>query len=96
MDDVLKVLGLAYRAKKVVLGEEILNKISRVKLMFLAEDISAKSRERFEKKCYFYGIDQIDQYSSADLSKCLGKGNIRAIGITDQGFAQSIMSKVQV
>ena len=72
MADVLSTLGLAYRARKVVLGEEVFNRIQKVKLMYIACDISDKSRERLEKKCYYYGIDHIDIYSGQELSKALG------------------------
>jgi ribosomal protein L7Ae-like RNA K-turn-binding protein len=96
MDDVLKILGMAYRAKKVVLGEEVLNRIRKVRIMFLASDLSDKSRERFEKKCYFYEIDHIDRYDCEELSKSIGRNNVKVIGITDQGFADSIRSKLQV
>ena len=91
MADTLKTLGLAYRAKKVVLGEEILNKIGKVKLMFIASDISEKNRERFEKKCYYYGIDHIDNYSGEELSSALGKNNVKVIGILDEGFKNALL-----
>ena len=96
MDDVLKILGLAYRARKVVLGEEVLNRIRKVRVMFLASDLSEKSRERFEKKCYFYEIDHIDRYDCEELSKAIGRNNVKVIGITDQGLADSLRSKLQV
>lgn len=95
MDDVLKILGLAYRARKAVLGEEVLNRIRKVRLLFLASDLSDKSRERFEKKCYFYELDHIDKYDCEELSNAIGRNNVKVIGITDDGFARLIMSKLQ-
>ena len=91
MDKILTTLGLAYRAKKAVLGEEVLNKISKVKLLFIASDISAKSRDRFEKKCFHYQIAHIDEYSAEELSQALGKNNVRVIGITDEGFKDALL-----
>ncbi len=93
MADALKTLGLAYRARKTVLGEEVLNRISNVKLLLIASDISEKSRERYEKKCYYYGIDCIDDYSSTELSQALGKNNVKAIGILDEGFKDALLKK---
>ena len=61
MAEALKVLGLAYRARKLVLGEEVLNQIKKVKLLFIASDISEKSRIRFTKKCHYYNIRYIDE-----------------------------------
>ena len=95
MDSVLNILGLAYRAKKIVLGEEVLNKISKVRLMFLASDLSEKSRERFEKKCFHYNIEHVDSYSSEEISSALGRKTVKVVGITDEGFARSIKSKIR-
>ena len=91
MDRVLQTLGLAYRAKKVILGEDILENLDRVKLLFIASDISEKSRERFLKKCDFYSITYIDKFSGEQLSNALGKSNIKVIGIIDEGFKKSLL-----
>ncbi len=91
MDNTLNILGLAYKARKAVLGEEIFNRISKVRLIFLASDLSEKSRERYEKKCFYYNIEHIDAYDSEQLSTSLGKNNVKTVGITDEGFARSIM-----
>ena len=93
MDNVLNLLGLAYRARKLVLGEVVLKRIKDVKLLFLASDISPKSKERFLKKCHYYQIAWIDSFSTEDLSMALGKENVRVIGITDDGFSQAILKK---
>ncbi|MBR2787645.1 MAG: 50S ribosomal protein L7ae [Erysipelotrichaceae bacterium] len=95
MDKILNILGLAYKARKVVLGEEVLNRISKVRVIFLASDLSEKSRERYEKKCFYYSIEHIDSYSCEELSSSLGRNNIKVLGITDDGFAQSIMKKIR-
>lgn len=91
MDNTLNILGLAYKARKAVLGEEIFNRISKVRLIFLASDLSEKSRERYEKKCFYYNIEHIDAYDCEQLSAALGKNNVKTVGITDEGFARSIM-----
>ena len=95
MDDVLKLMGLIYRAHKMIFGEELIKNIKNVKLLFLASDISDKSRARYEKKCHFYNIDIIDIYSSEQLSDSIGKQNIKALGITDKGFKETILIKIK-
>lgn len=95
MDNVLNLLGLAYAARKIVLGEEVYNRISKVKYVFVASDISEKSRERIDKKLFYYHIDSCDAYSSEDLSASIGKANVKLIGITDKGFSQSIKNKIK-
>jgi len=93
MDKTLSTLGLAYRARKAVLGEEVLNRIGKVKLMFIASDISEKSRERFEKKCHYYDIVHIDRFDSESLSDALGRNNVKVIGILDEGFKETLLKE---
>ena len=94
MNDALGLLGLIYKAKKLVLGEEILKQISKVKLLIIASDISSASRSRFEKKCFYYDIEMIDCYNSKQISNSLGKNNVKVVGITDQGFVKSFKKKM--
>ncbi|MBQ6218048.1 MAG: ribosomal L7Ae/L30e/S12e/Gadd45 family protein [Erysipelotrichaceae bacterium] len=94
MADKLNTLGLAYRARKAVLGEEVLNRIDKIKLMFIASDISEKSRERYEKKCHYYRIDHIDEYSGEQLSSALGKNNVKVVGILDKGFKDALLKNI--
>lgn len=91
MDKTLSTLGLAYRAKKLVLGEEVLNQIGDIKLIIIANDISENSRERFLKKCNFYNIEYIDRFTSSEISNALGKNNVKVVGITDEGFKESLL-----
>jgi len=95
MDDVLKLLGLARRAGKLVLGEEVYHQIRKVKLLFLASDISEGSRERVLKKCHYYRIACLDRYDTEQLSSALGRNNVKVIGVTDQGFADAMKNKIQ-
>ncbi len=89
--ETLRLLGLIYRAKKMILGEEILSQIKKVKLVIIASDISEKSRERILKKCDYYQIGYIDRYTGEELSKALGKSNVKSIGIIDDGFKKKIL-----
>ena len=91
MDKILSTLGLAYRAKKLVLGEEVLNQIGDIKLIIIANDISENSRERFLKKCNFYNIEYIDRFTSSEISNALGKNNVKVVGIADEGFKESLL-----
>ena len=89
----MNLLGLAYRANKTVLGEQVLKKIRKVKLLILASDISEKSRERYLKKCHYYRIDSMEDFNSVELSQALGKENVKVIGILDEGFKKAILKK---
>lgn len=92
MDNTLNNLGIAYKAKKVIFGEEVLLNIKDIKLVVIASDISNGSKKRIVSKCEYYGIKYIDKYSCDDISNALGKKNIKTIGIKDEGFAK-LLSK---
>ena len=88
MDKRLNNLGLAYRAKKIVLGEDVITKMPNLKLVYIASDISPLSLKRVLKKCDFYKVSYVNTFSSNDISNALGKTNIKLIGIMDDGFVK--------
>lgn len=93
MNEALRLLGLIYKSGRMLLGEEVLKNLHKIKLLLIADDISDSSRARYEKKCKSYGIEHIDSFSAEELSQSLGKGNVKVIGIADEGFAKSLMKK---
>jgi len=95
MDKILSLLGLSYRASKVMLGENCLDNMAKLHYLFIASDISSKQKERYSKKCYFYKLECNDLYTGEELSKAIGKTNVKVIGITDKGFADSIKNKLK-
>lgn len=91
----LKSLGLAYRARKVVVGTELVVdhiKKKNLYLVFVAADASALTKKKMHDKAKTYQVDVIDIYDSEQLSLAIGKIGIKVIGITDKGFAQ-LLSK---
>jgi ribosomal protein L7Ae-like RNA K-turn-binding protein len=95
MDEALNIVGLAYRARKTVLGEEVYHRIGKVRIILIASDISEKSRQRAEKKCYFYDIGHIDCFTAEELSAAIGRNNVRLIGIIDEGFKDALLKKLK-
>ncbi len=93
MDEILSLLGLSQRANKVLYGENLIDNMGKVKLLFLGKDASDKTKERFLKKCRYYEIPFLESYESEELSRAIGKRNVKIIGITDEGFASSMLSK---
>lgn len=94
MDNVLSLIGLMYKANKLVLGESVLENINSVKYLLIASDASMKTKERYLKKCKFYNVDYYDNFSSVELSKAIGKSNIKIIGIIDEGFKKTLLKKI--
>ena len=91
----LDLLGLACRAHKVALGDEIYTsfKKGQVKFLFIASDASFKTKERLHKKIFYYKTKYDDTYASCDLSGALGKSNVKIAAVLDDGFAQAIVKK---
>ena len=88
---VLNLIGLAYRANFIISGEESVIKAlqqNRLKIVFIASDAS-KTIDKFVRKCYYYKVVYILDFSSEELSSAIGRTR-KIIGLTDLGFANAI------
>ena len=91
----LNIIGLAYRARKVSIGEEVILKdiqFRRAKLILLAEDISNQTKKKLVNKCETYKVPYVEVDDRHTLASAIGKTNRVAIAILDQGFATKIQS----
>jgi ribosomal protein L7Ae-like RNA K-turn-binding protein len=89
-------IGLAYRARKVVVGTDVTITALRngkVQLILLATDASHTTKKKVYDKAKTYQVDVIEELSSHDISYALGKDDIKVIGITDRGFSQLLMNQ---
>ena len=83
-------LGLAYAAKKVVLGADYVVTAMRdkkVHLVLLASDASDNTKKKISDKAKTYNVLLVDIHSSYEISQALGKNDIKVVGITDKGFS---------
>lgn len=96
-DKIIALLGMARRANKVVLGETILETLSsgKIQFIFIANDASAKTQERYLKKCHYYQINYCLDYNSNDLAAAIGRSNVKTVGIADEGFSKAIVKKLE-
>ena len=93
MHEVLKLLGLANRAKKVITGEDFCLEAIRknqAKYLFLASDAGVNTTKRITDKAKFYNVEVDTSFTSIELSGAIGKDNRKVIAITDIGFAKKI------
>lgn len=98
MNKVLNLLGIAKRAGKLVLGTDSVLSVlpsQKIKLLFLASDASDATRDRFDKKAYFYQIKVVDKYATRELSAALGVTQVKVIGVTDQGFVEALIKEIE-
>lgn len=88
------MLGMAYKAGKVVSGEDPVRLAIRknnVKLLIITEDASENTKKRFVNCSVYYHIPYFIYMSKEELSISLGL-KIRSIaGITDREFADYLI-----
>lgn len=94
--DVLSLLGLAARARKISCGDILLKDIRthKVYLVIIAEDASENTKKKYSDKCAYYRIENLIIGHVDEISMAIGKDNRVAVGIKDQGFANKIKSKL--
>lgn len=90
---VLSLLGLAFKASKLVTGEEmslVRIKSKKAYLVFLASNAGPNTTKRVTDKCAFYNITLLNLFTSDEISNAIGKDNRMVIAITDFNFAKLI------
>lgn len=91
----LNMLGLAQRAGKCVMGEElVISSIqsNQAKLIILANDIGKQTQKKITDKCKSYNVPVITGDDRETLGHAVGKTHRVAIAILDSGFANKIES----
>ncbi len=97
----LGFLGLAKRAGKTVCGTPMVCMAMAAKhppaLVLYAKGASPATQKKVTCKAEFYGIRAIGlAVSPEELGGAVGKvGNLAAVAVTDQGFADAMIAKLQ-
>lgn len=87
------ILGLCYRAKKLVIGyDNIENKINKINLILLSDLASDNLKKQIKNKSEYYNVEYII-INHDILNNALGKENIKTVGIIDKGFTKLILQK---
>jgi ribosomal protein L7Ae-like RNA K-turn-binding protein len=89
------LLGLANRARKVVSGEDLVIKEvrnARAKLVLLTEDASSNTAKKVTDKCNYYKVPYKKVSNRAVLGRSIGKESRVVVAVTDQGFANKLIS----
>ncbi len=97
MSDWLNYLGMAYRAGKLITGEDnIINKMrnNEVYMVVVATDASDNTKKKYKDKCTYYEVLNVESGTVNDISHAIGKNNRVAIGICDKGFAKGLLAKI--
>lgn len=98
MDKVLRLLGLAYKAGKVVSGEfatEKLVKSGKAGLVIIAGDASENTKKLFRDKCAYYDT-KLQIYADREkLGRAIGKEFRASVGIMDEGFSRELDKQIR-
>ena len=96
-DDILSLLGLCAKAGKCCSGEFQVEKAVKEKkanLVIVAQDASDLTKKSYKDMCLYYKVPVYIYASKEDLGHCIGKDIRSAVGILDEGFANSIVKKM--
>lgn len=94
---ILRFLGLAMRAGKLVAGEELTIRDIRnstAKLVFVASDASENTRKKIKDKCSYYKVPCNESFEQSELSQAIGRTRM-IIGVNDQGFAMKLQELIK-
>ncbi len=98
-DSVLSMLGLAKRSNNIVSGEfatEKAIKTGKAFLVIIAADASENTKKKFRDKCAFYEVPIAVYSDKENLGHCLGYELRTSAAVTDEGFAKSLMKKLDL
>lgn len=86
------LLGLARASRNLSYGESVIKDIrsQKSKFVLIAEDASMNTKKKISDKCKYYHISYGFIEHSEWLSRAVGRNNIKAVSISDLGFAQQI------
>lgn len=98
-DKILSMLGLAEKAGKIASGEFSTEKAVKSKQAFLvivAGDASDNTKKMFRNMCTFYHVPMYLYANKEELGHCIGKQYRASLAVMDEGFSESLESKLKM
>lgn len=96
-DKVFSLLGLAAKAGKAVSGgfsvEEAV-KSRKARVVIIAQDAQQNTVKKFTDKCRHNNVALRFYGSKEELGRSVGKDSRACVAVTDRGFAQSLLKKL--
>ncbi len=89
----MSLLGIAYKAKKVLTGTAACEKgikENKIELLILNSSVSERTLNHFKKMCEEKDIDII--LTDEPVGKALGRDYILVAGVTDKGFKEALIN----
>jgi ribosomal protein L7Ae-like RNA K-turn-binding protein len=95
-NSIVSLVGFAARARKLVQGFTSVErsvKRKNAKLVLLDPQTGETTKKRIETLCSKVGVPVVFLPKEFSLEDILGKPNCRCAGVTDSGFAESILQR---
>lgn len=89
------LIGLAFRAGKIVSGEEAVMAAVRgkkAKLVVVAEDASERTKKTWKNKCAFYEVPLRVAADRFEIGAAMGKAHRVVVAVNDKGFSEKLMT----
>ena len=96
-DSVLRMIGLAAKAGKVVSGEFMTENAVKSKeayLVIIAQDVSNNTRKKFGNMCSYYKVEMREYADKDALGRAIGKEFRASLAVIDKGLAQAVLKKM--
>lgn len=97
MDRILSMMGLAYKAGRLVSGEfasEKAVKEGKARLVIIASDASDNTKKLFYDKCRSYSVPVRVYADKESIGSALGLRYRASAAVTDEGFAKTLIQKI--
>ncbi|MCH3910130.1 MAG: hypothetical protein LKJ81_01305 [Bacilli bacterium] len=91
--DTLGFLGLLYVAHKAYIGEEMIDKFSKMKIIIMAKDATSSQATSTLKKAERMHLPVVKAYDEETLGRALGHEKVTFIGIIDSKAAAAFTKK---
>lgn len=95
-DRILALLGIAQKARAIASGNFLVEQaVSKrtAKLVIIAEDASANTRDGLEKITYYYKVPVLTYGTKETLGHAIGQSERSCVALLDEGFAAKIRSQ---
>lgn len=93
----LNLLGIAQKAGKILVGNDLVKMgltKRQIRLLILSLDISVANQDKFIAICQKQDIPfLILNTDKMRLGLCLGRREVALLGVTDNGFAKTILEQ---
>jgi ribosomal protein L7Ae-like RNA K-turn-binding protein len=94
---VLGSIGIAYRARLLLLGDDLIDGIrnKKVSLVIVANDCGPASLKKLTDKCKSFDVKLVRYASKLELAMAIGKINVASVGIKDERFADKLFKEIE-